>query len=455
MTNRYQSVLRRDCRLESAVENLKSEYHSDLEQIAANVIAPVLNAYVRWILQEAEKRGISKLLFLARDGWIPFQILENIRKQEHIAIPCDYFFCSRFSLRMATYWMHDNDAYEKLFLRAYRVSAKNLLKRADFSARERSFVYHEIKFHPEREDERMSRAEFSVFCDSVRQSDCFQEILYRKSHAAYAETAEYFRQNLAENFSKIGIVDIGWTGSLQASFKRILESVGVQSSVTGFYVGLLEPPPVRNGSEYAPWLFSWRDNFLKAWFSHNLMECVCSAPHGMTIGYQREGKRIRPVFAPSENNPSYSERIRNVCVEFSSASPFVYQPEHRKIALRLLKNLMFRPSEREAAAFLKYRFCDDTAEQYHDALVRAASPREFRKALFPCILSNPDAANAFYWYYGSLQVSRMRCKTFYRYSHLLTRFLILQWKRIISPNTTLNGRCDRANSHSYRYHVRL
>lgn len=455
MTSRYQSILRRDCRSERATESPEAECNSALEEIAANVIAPVLNAYVRWILQEAEKRGISKLLFLARDGWIPFQILKNIRKQEHITIQCGYFFCSRFSLRMATYWMRDNDAYEKLFLRAYRLSAKNLLKRADFSAEERSSVYHEIKFPAEREDERMSRAEFSALCDSVRQSDCFHEILYQKSRAAYAETADYFRQNLTEDFSKIGIVDIGWTGSLQASFKRILESVGIRSSVTGFYVGLLEPPPVRDGSEYAPWLFSWRDNFLKAWFSNNLMECVCGAPHGMTIGYRREGNRIRPVFALSENNPSYSERISKVCVEFSSVSPLIYRPEHREVSLRLLKNLMFRPTGREAAAFLNYRFCDDTAEQYHDALVRAASPRELREPLFPYILSDPDAANAFYWYYGSLQVSRTRRKTFYRYSYLLTRFLILQWKRIFSRNTASDGRCDRANSHSYCYHVRL
>lgn len=455
MKSRYQPILRGDCRWERAAEKLEGEYDSALERIAANVMAPVLNAYVRWILRESEKRGISKLLFMARDGWIPFQIAETVRKREGVPVECRYFFCSRFSLRMAAYWMRDDDAYERLFLRAFRLSAENLLKRADFSEEERVSVYREIRFPQEQETVRMSRAEFSAFCDGVKKSERFQKILQEKSRAAYVETADYFRQNLKGGRSKIGIVDIGWTGSLQAVFKRILESVGVQASVTGFYLGLLEPPPVREGSEYAPWLFSWRDDSIKAWFSHNLMECLCGAPHGMTVGYERRGNGVRPVLAPMENNPLYSKRIRSVCLKFASDCPFSYRPEHKRIALRLLKNLMFRPSGEETAALSEYRFCDDTAEQYHDALAFAAAPHELRKPLFPYILLNPDAASAFYWYYGSLQASATRCKILYRYSYLLTRLLISLWKRIVPRHTALDRRCDLVKSNPHGYHVRL
>ena len=232
----------------------------------------------------------------------------------------------------------------------------------------------------------------------------------------------------------------------------------------GFYIGLLDPPPARPDSVYAPWLFSWRDDGVKAWFSHNLLECLCSAPHGMTVGYQRKttGEKISPVFAPPENNLIYSERVRAVCVKFTSACPFLsYQPEEREIALRLLKNLMFRPTQQEIAALSDYQFCDDTAEQYHNQLIRAASPAELRGPLLPRVLFHPDAANAFYWYYGSLQASRINFKFFkffkffYRYIYFITRFLILCRKRNIPRHAAPDRRCYLAESDSHRYHVRL
>ena len=49
MKNRYQSMIRRDGRIERAAERVNAECRSDLERIAANVLAPAfVKMYAAW-----------------------------------------------------------------------------------------------------------------------------------------------------------------------------------------------------------------------------------------------------------------------------------------------------------------------------------------------------------------------------------------------------------------------
>lgn len=66
-------------------------------------LAPVLYAYIYWVLKEAKKRDIHTLYFLARDGYIMNKIARVICENEELDICCRYLYCSRMSLRMPTY----------------------------------------------------------------------------------------------------------------------------------------------------------------------------------------------------------------------------------------------------------------------------------------------------------------------------------------------------------------
>lgn len=429
MKNRYKRILRKDSNISETASELSDEFITPLRHVALaalNVIVPVLVMYVHWILSEAEKRNIKRLYFLARDSYLMYHIALILCKKLNLNIKCSYFYCSRYSLRMAAYRFFDDCAYEKLFIHSYKLSPYNMLKRAGFSKDERLAVYKETGIVPVNERAVMGKSEFDDFCKRVKETKRFEKIIKEKSDIAYKNTILYIKQEYFQNYDTVGIVDLGWTGSLQYTLKKLLESADIKTNITGFYIGMLDKPPVKKGSVYITWLFDEKKTFTKSWFSHNLLECICSAPHGMTMGYRNDQGYIRPITATAENNTEYISLIEEMSSAFSLKCDVVYQKIHRKIALRLLKKLMFHPTEDEVYAFRNYCFCDDMGEQYHNSIVQITDNRQYRKQILPYKIRSRDSTEGFYWYYGSAKVSNLLLKTYYKYMYLFTRYTILK-----------------------------
>lgn len=394
---------------------------NEFKKIIRKYISPTLFMYTSWIVSEAEKHGIKRLYFLARDGYQMYCIARHICERK--GIECSYFFCSRYALRMAAYRFFDDSAYERLFLNSYKLTARNMLERANFEKSERELVYSDIGFQ-ESEDYVMGRTEFSVFCRHIRNSMQFNNLLKQKSDEAYINTIAYIKQEGMQNFDKIGIVDLGWTGSLQYTLRKLLDSIGIKAKLYGFYIGMLDKPPKACNSEYLTWLFNEKNFITKAWFAHNLMECICSGPHGMTIGYTIRNNKIVPVVSKNENNPIYAKYIKCISLTYAEKKDISYKSEYKKVAIKLLRQLMLSPNTKEAEALSIYNFCDDIGEQYHRSIVQKVSKKQFRRELLFYKVFNRDSSDGFYWYYGSVMTSSLLIKAFYRYTYFITKYLI-------------------------------
>lgn len=408
---------------------------SNRDDIEKN-IATVLVSYTRWIIREAKKRRIHRLYFLARDGWLMYHIAEKICRTENIDIECSYFYCSRYSLRAGAYRYFDDSAYEKLFLHSYRQTASNMLARAGLDEHMMTLVYEDIKFDKLKEHEIMGRKGFDEFCGKVRKSVTFREIISEISEKAYINVMKYIGQEGLNRHQKIGIVDLGWTGSLQYTLRRLLDSSRINTHITGFYMGMLEAPPSKPGSEYVTWLFNEKDIKIKSWFAHNLMECICSGPHGMTLGYIKVEGRILPVTAEAENNLNYIYELKgkalcivdrgqeNTCIKEDSN----IDKQEKNTALKLLHRIMYTPTDIDIDVLKAYTFCDDVGEQYHKSIVQEGKARDFRHEILPFKLMHRDETDGFFWYCGSLKKSHILFKGLYRTGYRLTRKIIEQRK---------------------------
>ncbi len=415
-----------------------SEQASKGEELARYVLAPVLVLYTRWIIGESQKRGIDRLYFLARDGWLMYHIALRICASEKLDMACSYFYCSRYSLRAGAYRFFDDSAYDRLFLHSYRQSPYDMLCRAGLTDDERKLVYDDIskagseqkaegvwRMGSGTENKRMGRKEFGSFCEEVRGSAVFRKILSEKSEEAYIGVMKYIGQEGMNRHRKIGIVDLGWTGSLQYTLRRLLDSSFINTHITGFYMGLLEKPPEASGSIYVPWLFDEKDIKTKSWFAHNLMECLCSAPHGMTVGYKREGNRIVPELAEQENDPEYLHVIKTKALEMADKmTSCSYNGSGKKYVLKLLYSLMCSPADADIKILKKYAFCDDVGGQYHKPIVQTGKANNFCREILPFKLFHRDETDGFYWYCGSLKASRIHFKRLYRAGYRLTRSFI-------------------------------
>lgn len=430
----YLRILDKCGGLSEAARSLYEKYRGDvLAENTVLVTAPVIYMYACHVLDEAQRHGIKKLYFLARDGYSVMRAARVIAERLDIPVEIRYFYCSRYSLRMAAYRFMDDSAFDRLFYESYDLSAKGLLLRAGFDDDERSQVYEDTGYSFENESAPMDREAFRRLCGKVRASQVFLDILKRRSDSAYESTMAYIRQEGIADGQPIGIVDLGWTGSMQHTLKRLLMSAGIEKSITGYYVGMLETPPSDEGSRYDCWLFEGRgDALTRSWFSHNLMECICTAPHGMTMRYEKKDGIYAPVLADCENDADRVKRLSDIMEEFAGLASGKLGYD-RRYSLQLLKMLMYRPSQEEAEAFGSGMFCDDVTEGYHKSMTEAVgkeelSARLLHRRLIDKITKKKNVAGGLYWYYGSLALSKVRTKGLYRVMYRCSecvRYIIL------------------------------
>ena len=176
--------------------------------------APVLFCYVRQILKTAQEKGIKRIYFLARDGYVMKNIAEIICEKQNIDMDCRYLYCSRYVLKNALYYLCDTaEDFEKagLFGRCAGQSALNTLSRAGLTEEERQKIYDDIGFH-EDENKVMDNGSFSLFCDSLKKSGMLLSTLKENSKTAYENIICYFEeQGLFEDIP-FALADTGWLG---------------------------------------------------------------------------------------------------------------------------------------------------------------------------------------------------------------------------------------------------
>ena len=348
----------------------------DLYSLSKEKVSPVLYSYVDWVIREAEKRGISTLYFLARDGYVLREIAELICQNRRLSMECRYLYCSRMSLRMPTYHFIGEEAFPLIFADGYHVSLQSVFDRVNMprelwtSVMEQAGISENTDIKKE-----INHQEIECYRQKLLNSRIFMEYIFESSRQAYVLALKYFRQEKILDQEKVAIVDSGWTGSMQRSMRQLLQSAGWNGKIIGFYFGMFVSPKAEDG-EYLCYYFSGNTNKKnKVLFCNNLLECFLSAPHGMTTGYTEnvEENRIVPVCKPNPQRDQMhriQEQIAGILDgtrELTHEDRVVSKNECQKI----LRKIMGRPDRLTVNIYGQFLFCDDTAEDYGLALAEA------------------------------------------------------------------------------------
>ena len=368
---------------------------SDIYSVSRQWIAPVLCDYVYWVLEEAEKRGISTLYFLARDGYVLKKIAELICSRKNIPMQCRYLYCSRASLRMPSYHLIGEEAYDLLFSGGYHLMLRSFLERADIPRTCWAEIFEEAGIAQDTDvDRELSVADIPTYRKKLLQSWSFRRHVRENSQNAYQNTIGYFTQEglLAQN--RIAIVDSGWIGSMQRSMRQLVESAGFRGHMTGFYFGLYDCPMDPADGEYVSWYFSVHSQKKnKVLFCNNLFECFLSAPHGMTIGYECTGPSYEPVLQSAPSGAQLERIERQVSGLLDGVAGRLQNgiTAERVDSERILRKFMSKPEKEIVRIYGKFTFCDDITEKYHYNLADEDQiqylnhylilPRVFRKVL--------------------------------------------------------------------------
>ena len=421
--------------------------HSDMNQVSFSHMGQALLDYVCWILHEAQKKGISRLYFLARDGYLLYKIADRICKKASVPIECKYLYCSRMALRLPSYHLIGDEAYDVLLLGCYHPTPHSLLARLNLDLSQRKAIYNALGCPDLQEDRELTNNEFLYFTEQLRKCPYYQMNMQQKSKEAYPSTIGYLKQEGLLDQSQIAIVDSGWSGSIQRSLRQLLESAGFHGSMVGFYFGIFrfqrrEPAD----GEYHCWYFSPSANMLnQLLFSNNVFECLLSAPHGMTLGYRKDGTEYSPILkkGPSEGmlrliHLQQSEilkyiepRINDINIERFDIKTAKRRTEHA------VRRLMAYPTRTEAQFFGQFLFSDDITESSSLSLTGDEKALRRNYLFIPRIwrkltkFSEKEANYELFWPYGTAAVLDGRMK---RVWYFLNIFMWDYLKWIIHEN---------------------
>lgn len=404
--------------------------------IAADVVAPLLTSYVLWVLRTAQREGIERLYFLARDG----QVLLRIARRIVDGLPDERFPELRYLYGSRQAWMLPSvlngtrDELAFAVLDGQSNAVRHCLARLELDPEDIAEPLAREGFDADTWDMQLDPPTKDRLWRVLEHPDVAGRIA-KNAAQARSDVLAYLHQEGLFADRSWALVDVGWTLRAQASLRRILQTGG-QPHLDAFYLGLsrrrftaveygsargflLEESEVHNDGEGGRPLFE----------NKGLIDQIFTmADHGTTRGYLRDGATLVPDLAPM---PANSHRDAFQALVAAAVDDFAgglvdgnglvdHADELKRAARRSVHLFLSSPSRADVEAVAWASISDDPNELRHAPLARHLSVvrmgsialhtgRRARRTrhdqrTVPTVLAK-DLSWGFSWLEGSLTVS--------------------------------------------------
>lgn len=400
------------------VENQVYEKHEDNSVFFADslVLAPLMNVFVLWILNNALKKDIKRLYFLSRDGYPAFLVAQNYCRAWNLKIECRYIYCSRYALRIPMYSENIDEAIDYICSGGINVTWEKIFHRAGLDNKAIQIVLSDLSHHIDLQ-KKILYSELKNIKKILKKSEKFIELVFEKSQKEWDMLCGYFRQEGMLSDERIAIVDSGWIGTTQKSINDIRKRAGCISKIEGFYFGLYDIPVGEESNTYLSFYFApGKRLFNKVLFSNCFFETVFSENSGTTIRYEKNAEKYLPVIKESElKNEKKIVALNKQLINYSNAVLCNVKENKlrelnfskiRKIIENMLRTLTWNPTEDEVNYYGTLEFSDDLLDEDKQELAVIMTNRQLMgnhfwyKALSFLGFLNKDISESA-WYEGS------------------------------------------------------
>ena len=296
---------------------------------AVDLIAPLYVPFVYNILQDAQSKGIKKLFFLARDGYILYQIAKELNCK-FPSLKVNYLYVSRSSLYLPGLSEITTESLQSLTKTAFGFTNENKLEiLKNFIDTE---TFEKIKTTSNKQ------TNIDLFSDPHILSILSQ---YHNQQRSYI--LKYFiQEGLADTHYKTAIVDVRGTRTCQ----KVINSILIQGGYLRTYAYYLEVLEKRKNilstGEYYSLFYRERlisvPSLTYIQELGNIFEQYFSiSPHSRTIAYKECNRQIQPVFDEKEIDKT---RKRTVEVHKEIVKAFALYFMSNKLYLHLSSALM-------------------------------------------------------------------------------------------------------------------
>ena len=256
----------------------------------ANILLP----YVLWILHVSRERGIKRLYFIARDGYILKQMFDKIIRTNGDLIETKYIYGSRKAWRPPGI-SETNDDLMELLSWSHPPKIDTVDKLAEVFELTASEL---LSFLPQGFDRQSSLTSYTLYIvvELLNQNLSFKKYLINQHKAKRNLVKRYLDENIDIHDDCFAFVELAGSGYTQRCLADILSEMrrdqypfnaNKGNVIKTFYFKM---DRVNRWKECQQFVFLPENNV-----KNLIIEMVCRAFHGQTIGYEEKNGCIRPI----------------------------------------------------------------------------------------------------------------------------------------------------------------
>jgi HAD superfamily hydrolase (TIGR01549 family) len=342
-------------------------------RIGYQIGGPLMYGYIRFLIEKVRGRGIKKVYFLSRDGFILKQVYEQFSRNVPDCPEADYLYASRRALNFASITELDQKT-EDWLAQGIHLTVGDFLRR--------------INLDPANHHETIIGERFTGPDHLVVEGQDYTNLrsLYRCILPAILEAAEREREIYLDYLRGKGVldadpfvmVDVGWMTSIQHSFAKMLHPVAPKLEIEGYYLGTY-PEALQRASSLSTHVHYLMEYGQPAQALDTIRHCVCllefffAAPERTFLNMRRDSEGgFTPELASFHENESDLAKLEHIhqgVLEYTQSmlavtgnAPIEIRPQE---VLNLLHRFLAEPTEEEARQLGEIHYADGYGSYFH------------------------------------------------------------------------------------------
>ncbi|KRL56462.1 hypothetical protein FD35_GL002098 [Furfurilactobacillus rossiae DSM 15814] len=325
----------------------------------------LLFGFTKWLNKNLEEKGIKKVFFLSRDGFIMERAFSKMNFEKNYET--HYIHVSRQSVKVPYLSQTKtlNDVLDVLDLPPF-FSVQTFFSAINLQASDyNSFL---LKNNVDL-NESVAQADFKKRDVYLKLFEAVKLDMWQNAN----DQLKLFKKYLVDaNFNgKVAIVDIGWKGSMQHFLTKELTDMNIDVDITGFYFGLVSAAK-KFGIKGKAYVFDQLNNSNDVDLTtsmQGLTEMMFFSGEGSTKSYRLENKKVVPELFDYEYEGTGHKVERDKVEQIQAGAIFLLEKLrdskvaeminlNGKQAFRPFHRIGTNPSAKDIELFADFEFFD-------------------------------------------------------------------------------------------------
>lgn len=391
-----------DAKTETGKQTVK--LYESAQRMGSSVCGPILYSYVDWILQDCLKRGVKRLYFIARDGYLLKKIADILIQKYSWQITTKYIYGSRRAWRMCSLSeAHFNLAEILSWSYSARIhSIKQLAEIVELSVEE---LIPFLPYGAKSPDTEVNQTSLFLIVTGLEQNAGFRKLFLQKQAEKRALAIEYFKQELDVSDEQFAFVDLSGGGLTQGCLAELL-STFCNYPVHSYFFKIDRVNLVKKCHYHV---------FFPSLIQNNLVvEMLCHAPHGQTYGYEKRDGKIVPLLDNFEEaafqNHGYAGLEEALCKYTENMAEIENQNQVLRERLKVIKEYLIYVAQTPDEEVLEYFASFPNNETGREKKLLEYAPKLTREDILNIFLRRIYYEDISRYYRGTnLDYSVLRC----------------------------------------------